>query len=186
MTKDQATGEGPDEPSTKRAASSEAKALFYTLIFFGSFLAHDFLQETIIRSEGWNFPLFMTLLEFGSCCAFSFILEKPLASADPPIKSYAALTSTVLSSAVLANISLGYVNYPVKVVFKSTKLLGAMCMSFVILTGKKFQIIEFVAAGFLCGGLILFILADASGGGKTTTTTGKARSVFMARKQLIL
>ena len=83
-----------DERSAKRAASAEAKALFYALIFFGSFLAHDFLQETIIRSEGWDFPLFMTLLEFGSCCAFSFILEKPLASTEPPIKSYGALTST--------------------------------------------------------------------------------------------
>jgi adenosine 3'-phospho 5'-phosphosulfate transporter B3 len=151
---------------------SPQKALFYSVIFFASFVGHDFLQELIISTPKWNFPLFMTLLEFGSCCILPLLFERPFQSLDRPISSYAALTCCVLGSAIMANLSLAYVNYPVKVVFKSTKLLGTMGVSLLMLPGKNFSRQDFLAAAFLCGGLMVFVLADVADGGRQTTTTG--------------
>lgn len=74
-------------------------------------------QELIVKTPGWHFPLVMTMLEFGACCLMPLLLEQPLAqpAASRPLRSYAALTACVMSSAAMANLSLQYVNYPVKV-----------------------------------------------------------------------
>merc|ERR1719232_642758 len=54
-----------------------------------------------------------------------------------------------------SNASLGYLNYPTQVIFKCCKLIP------IIIQGKRHGLLDFVASGFMCLGLILFTLADS-------------------------
>ena len=60
----------------------------------------------------------------------------------------------------MSNASLGYLNYPIQVVFKSCKLIPVL-IGGILIQRKKFKPVEFLACGFMCLGLIIFTLADS-------------------------
>lgn len=55
--------------------------------------------------------------------------------------------------------ALNYVNFPVKVCFKSAKLLPTMVIS-ICITGRRYPTVQYVSAAFLVAALILLSLAD--------------------------
>jgi len=59
-----------------------------------------------------------------------------------------------------SNASLGHLNYPTQVIFKCCKLIPVLVGS-VLIQGKKYAFIDYVAALLMCVGLIWFILADS-------------------------
>lgn len=50
--------------------------------------------------------------------------------------------------------------YELQVIFKSCKLIPVLIGS-IIIQGKKYGILDFISAGLLCIGLVLFTLADS-------------------------
>lgn len=59
-----------------------------------------------------------------------------------------------------SNASLGHLNYPTQVIFKCCKLIPVLVGS-VLIQGKKYAPLDYVAACLMCIGLIWFTLADS-------------------------
>lgn len=58
-----------------------------------------------------------------------------------------------------SNSSLGYLNYPTQVIFKCCKLIPVMAGS-ILIQGKRYGPLDFIAAVLLCVGLTLFTLGE--------------------------
>merc|ERR1712187_95898 len=56
----------------------------------------------------------------------------------------------------LANIAVTWVQFPVKVIIKSSKLIPAMAISTVIGNSRHFSAVEYLAAGIICAGTACF------------------------------
>ncbi|GMI57837.1 hypothetical protein ScalyP_jg10670 [Parmales sp. scaly parma] len=76
-----------------------------------------------------------------------------------------------MASSSLSNISLNYINYPTKVVFRSCKLIPTMALA-TIINRQRFALIEYFSAGCICAGLILFASADWKLGGPNFSPLG--------------
>lgn len=76
-----------------------------------------------------------------------------------PISAYPLLTGCLLASSALSNMSLNYINFPTKVVFRSCKLIPTMIMASVI-HGKVFSSVEYICAIAASAGLVMFAAAD--------------------------
>lgn len=74
-----------------------------------------------------------------------------------PIKTYAILAALTLGTMSLSNLALSYLNYPTQLIFKSCKLLPVMIGSIIIL-GKRYGFLDYVAAIIMCIGLTMFTL----------------------------
>ncbi|EDO32018.1 predicted protein, partial [Nematostella vectensis] len=131
------------------------------VLFF--YLLYGYVQEWIFRLEGFRpYGWYLTLVQFGLYAIFgtvetSFQTDK---SRKIPLKTYAGLALLTVSTMGLSNSSLGYLNYPTQVIFKSCKLIPVM-VGGIIIQGKRYGIIDFVACLFMSLGLILFTLADS-------------------------
>ncbi|XP_040964994.1 UDP-galactose/UDP-glucose transporter 4 isoform X2 [Gossypium hirsutum] len=79
-----------------------------------------------------------------------------------PWKTYVKLSAVLMGSHDLTKGSLAFLNYPVQLMFKSTKVLLVMVMgAFIPGLRRKYPAHEYVSAILLVLGLILFTLADA-------------------------
>lgn len=80
---------------------------------------------------------------------------------------YIWLSVLVWGGTGLSNVAVAWVQYPVKVVFKSSKLIPTMAVSVVMQNSRPFRWAEYVAAIFLCAGAAFFSFkagqTDASG-----------------------
>jgi len=76
-----------------------------------------------------------------------------------PLSAYPQLTLCLLSSSALSNWSLNYINFPTKVVFRSSKLIPTMILAS-ILHKQIFSLTEYGCATAICTGLVLFAAAD--------------------------
>lgn len=76
-----------------------------------------------------------------------------------PWTAYPWLTLCLLSSSALSNWSLNFINFPTKVVFRSSKLVPTMILASV-LHKQRFSVMEYTCATAICAGLILFAAAD--------------------------
>jgi adenosine 3'-phospho 5'-phosphosulfate transporter B3 len=65
----------------------------------------------------------------------------------------------LLTSSALSNMSLNYINFPTKVVFRSCKLIPTMVVA-TVLHNKIFTTIEYACALAVCCGLVMFAAAD--------------------------
>jgi len=129
------------------------------MIFFG---IHNYLQEAIMNIEGFNYGVMlgtMEVLGVTVCSAFERHFVAKERTRVAPIRSFAALTMCLLSSSALSNVSLNYINFPTKVVFRSCKLIPTMFIGGII-NGRVFSPSEYFAALFVCTGLVLFAAAD--------------------------
>eukprot|EP00455_Lapot_gusevi_P013437 TRINITY_DN16544_c0_g1_i2.p1 TRINITY_DN16544_c0_g1~~TRINITY_DN16544_c0_g1_i2.p1 ORF type:complete len:409 (-),score=36.62 TRINITY_DN16544_c0_g1_i2:35-1138(-) len=143
-------------------SKSTQLAICTTGVFF-FFLVHDYLQELITRAEKFHFGLFLTLMEFSSCAFFPYLfssLRRSPLPAPTAWRSYIYLSAMLLASVACANASLKFVNFPIKVVFKSCKLIPTMIVG-VLLLSKSFSLKNYLSAFLLCMGLVGFTLADA-------------------------
>jgi solute carrier family 35 (adenosine 3'-phospho 5'-phosphosulfate transporter), member B3 len=127
--------------------------------FFG---IHNFLQEAIMAVPGFKFGVmlgYMEVLGVAVCSAFERWFVARERGREAPLSSYTLLTGCLLASSALSNMSLNYINFPTKVVFRSCKLIPTMVMASVI-HRRVFSSVEYACAIAVCGGLILFAAAD--------------------------
>lgn len=78
-----------------------------------------------------------------------------------PLRAYPLLTACLFASSSLSNLSLSYINFPTKVVFRCCKLVPTMLIATVV-NGRVFRSYEYACALSICAGLVLFAVADYS------------------------
>ena len=76
-----------------------------------------------------------------------------------PLSSYPLLTLCLLGSSALSNMSLNYINFPTKIVFRSCKLIPTMIIA-TIINRRVFKSIEYASALAISIGLVVFAAAD--------------------------
>lgn len=76
-----------------------------------------------------------------------------------PLSFYPLLTACLMGSSALSNISLNYINFPTKVVFRSSKLIPTMLISS-LMHQRVFDLVEYTCALAICTGLVMFAAAD--------------------------
>mmetsp|Transcript_30422 Transcript_30422/g.34680 ORF Transcript_30422/g.34680 Transcript_30422/m.34680 type:complete len:351 (-) Transcript_30422:157-1209(-) len=127
--------------------------------FFG---IHNILQEAMMKIPGFNYGVmlgYMEVIGVTICSYFERSCIMKENSRVAPLSAYPMLTFCLLSSSALSNMSLDYINFPTKVVFRSCKLLPTMVVASV-LNKKFFSSVEYSCALAVCVGLILFAAAD--------------------------
>jgi len=138
----------------------EALALFAGV--FVCFGATCYLEEAVIRFPGFTFGWFLGFLEIIGvtvCCSFEMYATQEF-SRKSSLKSYLYCTACLMISVSLSNISLNYISYPVKVIFRSFKLIPTMLIAIVV-NKKRYIWGEYLAAFSMVIGLSLFGIADA-------------------------
>jgi adenosine 3'-phospho 5'-phosphosulfate transporter B3 len=147
---------------------------FVSLLMFLFFGMHNVLQEAIVglltkaaagapenKVDG---TIMLGYAEVIGVLVFSY-LERIHIAREPgfhrvaPLRAYPLLTGCLFASSSLCNMSLSYINFPTKVVFRSCKLVPTMIIA-TIVNKKVFASYEYVCALAICAGLVLFALAD--------------------------
>eukprot|EP00985_Skeletonema_marinoi_P019854 scaffold11522_cov148-Skeletonema_marinoi.AAC.5 len=143
---------------------------FAMFLFFGM---HNVLQEAIVNllantSSSSNSKADGTImLGFAECTGvlfFSYLERVHIAKEAgfqrvAPLKAYPLLTLCLFASSSLCNMSLSFINFPTKVVFRSCKLVPTMIIA-TIVNKRIFASYEYVCALAICAGLVLFAMAD--------------------------
>lgn len=131
---------------------------------FVLYLLYGYMQELIFTLEGFKpFGWFLTLIQFFYYILFG-LFERKIENKNQkrciPMRTYIILAALTLGTMGLSNSSLGYLNYPTQVIFKCCKLIPVLIGS-ILIQGKKYGPLDFLAAIAMCIGLALFTLADS-------------------------
>lgn len=144
-----------------------------SLLMFLFFGMHNVLQEAIVgllsiaasQSETKvDGTIMLGYAEVIGVFLFSYLERVHVAKEGgfhrvAPLKAYPLLTMCLFASSSLCNMSLSYINFPTKVVFRSCKLVPTMIIA-TIVNKKVFASYEYACALAICAGLVLFALAD--------------------------
>ncbi|KAL7451729.1 hypothetical protein ACHAWC_003532, partial [Mediolabrus comicus] len=131
------------------------------LLSFAMFLFFGMAGSSNAKADG------TIMLGFAECTGVLFFsyLERVHVAKErgftrvAPLRAYPLLTLCLFASSSLCNMSLTYINFPTKVVFRSCKLVPTMIIA-TIVNKKVFASYEYVCALAICAGLVLFALAD--------------------------
>lgn len=155
------------------------------------FMSMLILEEVVIErcSRGGTFSgasslgFGISVAEFSGC----FLLAKfcggqllpEFGSWGRTLPTYMVLAFLVFCGSALPNYSVGLVQYPVKVVFKSSKLIPVMIVSVCLRNSRAYSRKEFLAAVLLCGGTAGFAIGAGRAG-------EPARMVYLGMGLLIV
>ena len=120
------------------------------------------VQEGVWHVPHFKFSGYMTLVTAATMAACGQ-LERVFTGDHNRIgslQSYLKLSLLTLSGMYFTNWSLQYLNYPTRVLFKSSKLVPTM-LAGTVMQGRKYSLLEYLAAGGLVAGVVLFTLGDA-------------------------
>ncbi|XP_024947013.1 adenosine 3'-phospho 5'-phosphosulfate transporter 2 isoform X2 [Cephus cinctus] len=140
----------------------KSQLLLCSLGVFVFFILYGYLQELIFTLDGFRpYGWYLTLIQFGYYTVFGLIeCRVKHIVRKISIGTYLLLALLTLGTMGFSNSSLGYLNYPTQVIFKCCKLIPVMVGS-ILIQGKKYRLLDFLAASLMCIGLILFTLADS-------------------------
>ncbi|XP_023232611.1 adenosine 3'-phospho 5'-phosphosulfate transporter 2-like isoform X1 [Centruroides sculpturatus] len=143
--------------------SNSLKILICSFLVFVFFIIYGYLQELIFQLEEFKpFGLYLTFMQFLLYAFISFLewrVNKSCHRSMVPIKTYALLALLTVGSIGLSNTSVGYLNYPTQVVFKCCKLIPVL-IGGIIIQGKIYGFLDFIAAFLMSIGITLFTLTD--------------------------
>ncbi len=124
-------------------------------------IAFAYLQERVFLVDGTNhlFVSFLTALFFGLCGLAECVLSNDLAR-RASLREYLQLSVLTMGGMYFTNFSLEYLNYPTRVMFKSSKVIPVMLVG-ALLQGKRYTSVEYAGALVLVLGITIFTLGDA-------------------------
>ncbi|KAF8780218.1 hypothetical protein HU200_001886 [Digitaria exilis] len=130
--------------------------------FFFGYLVNGVCEEYVYNrlqfSYGWYFTFVQGFVYLALIRLQGFTTKQMV----NPWRMYVRLSAVLMGSHGLTKGSLGFLNYPAQIMFKSTKVLPVMIMgAFIPGLRRKYPFQEYVSAVMLVIGLILFTLADA-------------------------
>lgn len=140
--------------------------VFYTL----SGIAQEYL---FVQYDDFDYGFFLTLVQFLFYSAASFVMLRKQKKAQLMkafvvektqmnlTLSYLLLGTLMMAGVGLGNESMNYLNFPTKMLFKSSKLLVAMAIGFLI-TGKRYNRLDYIASFSLVFGLFTLYNANTS------------------------
>jgi len=139
-----------------------AQFLILSAGVFFFYLLYGYYQELIFSLPGFTgYGWYLTLIQFGYYSVFGKIEMSIRGEARRvPLRTYTLLAVTTVATMGFSNASLGYLNYPTQVIFKCCKLIPVL-IGGILIQGKRHGLLDFVASGFMCLGLVLFTLADS-------------------------
>ncbi|VVC96339.1 adenosine 3'-phospho 5'-phosphosulfate transporter 2 [Leptidea sinapis] len=130
---------------------------------FTFYLAYGYFLELIFSNpEVKPVSLYITFVQFLITMSLSYVeslIRNPI-KRKVPVRTYAILAALTLGTMSLSNLALSYLNYPTQLIFKSCKLIPVMIGSIIIL-GKRYCFLDYIAAVLMCIGLTMFTLADS-------------------------
>nr|XP_053635263.1 adenosine 3'-phospho 5'-phosphosulfate transporter 2-like [Cherax quadricarinatus]XP_053635264.1 adenosine 3'-phospho 5'-phosphosulfate transporter 2-like [Cherax quadricarinatus] len=139
--------------------------IFLSTAVFIFYIAYGYMLELIFTLEGMQpHGWYLTLVQFAFYTIFALlqiILSGSALTRKIPLKTYVIIAILTVGTMGFSNSSVGYLNYPTQVIFKSCKLIPVMIGSILIL-GKRYSILEVVACLCMSSGLIWFTLADST------------------------
>ncbi|XP_076038298.1 adenosine 3'-phospho 5'-phosphosulfate transporter 2 [Oratosquilla oratoria] len=145
--------------------TTTAQFLLYVVGVFVFYLIYGYLLELIFTLEGMEaHGWYLTLVQFLYYAAFAVIqilLTKRSIRKKIPWCTYFIIAFLTVGTMGFSNSSVGYLNYPTQVIFKSCKLIPVMIGSVIIL-GKRYSPLEVIACLCMSIGLIWFTLADST------------------------
>ncbi|XP_064473426.1 adenosine 3'-phospho 5'-phosphosulfate transporter 2-like isoform X2 [Ornithodoros turicata] len=140
-----------------------AQVVLCTLGVFVLFVVYGYVQELIFQLDGFKpFGFYLTLIQF---CAYAFLshverIVRGDTTRKAPFKVHLILSLLSIGTMGFSNASLGYLNYPTQVVFKCCKLIPVL-LGGILIQGKKYGALDFLAAVCMSTGLAAFVLADS-------------------------
>ena len=153
---------GPKLCGLHLCCDGRTRFLLLTVGAIASAVGFAALQEGVWRVPGYKFSGYMTLLT-AATMALCGQLERVLTNDTVRVgslMSYLKLSLLTLSGMYFTNWSLKYLNYPTRVLFKSSKLVPTMIMG-TLMQGRRYSTLEYLAAAGLVLGILLFTLGDA-------------------------
>eukprot|EP00586_Coscinodiscus_wailesii_P003598 CAMPEP_0172489888 /NCGR_PEP_ID=MMETSP1066-20121228/20161_1 /TAXON_ID=671091 /ORGANISM="Coscinodiscus wailesii, Strain CCMP2513" /LENGTH=369 /DNA_ID=CAMNT_0013258077 /DNA_START=292 /DNA_END=1401 /DNA_ORIENTATION=+ len=151
-----------NKPKGFEALPESTQLAALAVMMFTFFGTHNLLQEAIMKIDGFNYGVMLSYMEVVGVTTCSYIERRFLWNESgrvAPLKAYPLLTLCLMSSSSLSNMSLNYINFPTKVVFRSCKLLPTMIIA-TIMNKKVYSPTEYVCAFCVCAGLVMFATAD--------------------------
>ena len=180
-------GMGAEKSASEVAVVAEYRSLVSSVLgLFVFYCVHDALQERAFRRPGFAFGWFMTAVEIGTMFACALVWEGGTAAlrgaardggkdggedgggARQRLTCIGLLVVAIAVSQGTGSAALQHVNYPVKVAFKSSKLVPTMVVSQCV-NAADYGPFEYVAALLMCASLALLGLADARAGAARRT-----------------
>ncbi|XP_066155080.1 adenosine 3'-phospho 5'-phosphosulfate transporter 2 [Euwallacea fornicatus] len=143
--------------------SETLQFLLCSIAVFVFYLLYGYMQELIFTLKDFKpYGWYLTLIQFGFYTIFGLIEIKirGIQKRRIPIRTYFLLALLTLGTMGLSNSSLGYLNYPTQVIFKCCKLIPVLAGG-ILIQGKRYGPLDFLAALLMCVGLTLFTLADS-------------------------
>jgi adenosine 3'-phospho 5'-phosphosulfate transporter B3 len=164
----------PISPSARQAAKHFVtinKNILPILGLFVFYIGHDALQERMFRFVDFKYGFYMTLVEVVIMLIGSTLDScKSNSSSKCSVKTKMTISmETLLQISIvgillalahgLGNTALRYSSYPLKVAFKSCKLVPTMAFG-VCVTGRKHTALQYIAALIMGMGLAVLTAAD--------------------------
>ena len=149
-------------PGGAGANASQSELIMLSLTMFICFGIHNLLQEAIMKVPGFTFGMMLGYMEVLGVAACSFMERTYIAKEHgrkAPLRSYIYLTLCLMTSSALSNLSLNFINFPTKVIFRSCKLIPTMAIA-TIINKRIFSTTEYCCALSISVGLIVFTVVD--------------------------
>ncbi|VDM17360.1 unnamed protein product [Hydatigera taeniaeformis] len=136
-----------------------------SLGIFILYIVYGGVQEYLFKTPGLS-EHFMALTAYQFCLygVISFIESRVtgvMYHSNFPPWLYCSVGITTTGTILLSNAAVVYLNYPTQVIFKCCKLIPVMVLS-IIIQGRRYRFIDYVAVACMIVGLIFFILTDVS------------------------
>lgn len=136
-----------------------ASGVLFFLVLYGILQEHVVMNK-FHRSLGW----FVTFLQLGGYGIFAAALDSFVGSHKKegkiPIYMYVILGFLQVFMQGFTNLSMHYLNYPAKTMFKSSRVIMTMLFG-VVFMGKQYQWVNYAVGGCIVCGLTLCVVADA-------------------------
>jgi adenosine 3'-phospho 5'-phosphosulfate transporter B3 len=142
--------------------SPNRQFVILTVTMFICFGIHNLLQEAIMKTPGFHYGVMLGYMEVFGVTICSFLERKYIVKEKgrkAPLSSYTLLTFCLMTSSALSNLSLNYINFPTKVIFRSCKLIPTMIIA-TFVNKRIFTTIEYACAFSISLGLIIFTVVD--------------------------
>lgn len=150
----------------------------YAVVSFLSTVLLEILLEGATRNSGGNshsliVALFLTLGEFVGCCIWSKVaggnlIDRPSQKLDLNFwKPYVGMSALLLLGSGLPNLAVHWVQYPLKVTIKSSKLMLAMAVAAACGNDRHYSLSEYFVSFLLVVGNLSF----SFGSGRTDAPT---------------
>jgi adenosine 3'-phospho 5'-phosphosulfate transporter B3 len=129
---------------------------------FSFMLLHGYYEELVVKKIfKKQYPLFLTLVRFAMSALFA-AGERTLRGERglrAPLRGFVIVSLLLAASMALTNTALLFINYPIKIMFKSSKPIPVMLISSIVFQ-QSYNAAEYACVSLMVMGICIFAGAD--------------------------